>query len=290
VRPRGWVWDNVLTTTVDGLWVLQVLTGIEVVAPELGLRPHLPSVESKRLALGHPVTAELRAVGAIDGADNVDRSVVEWLTVLSRRDIALVVQFGTPGDDEPARVLLARFAQWWVVMERSADLVRIGGAGTASTEGSASALLNAEIERLCGTNAPAALRPVTVDADVMRTAATSQEGLRRFWASRGLEAEQVQMLALAADPDRSAQASIVAIQSGVDAGRPTRTYIDPGVVAIIDTPEGRLVAEHTYTGGSGGKKWMIIAPGTKSNVGSALNHMMRRLPADQKWYSYRKVV
>ena len=35
-----------LTTTVDGLWVLQVLSGIEVMAPELGLRPHLPSVES----------------------------------------------------------------------------------------------------------------------------------------------------------------------------------------------------------------------------------------------------
>ncbi|HOB50942.1 MAG TPA: ESX secretion-associated protein EspG, partial [Mycobacterium sp.] len=34
-----------LTTSIDGLWVLQVLTGIEVVAPELGLRPHLPSIE-----------------------------------------------------------------------------------------------------------------------------------------------------------------------------------------------------------------------------------------------------
>jgi hypothetical protein len=287
VRPRSWIWDNLLTTTVDGLWVLQVLTGIEVVAPELGLRPHLPSVEPKRLALGHPVTAELQAVGVIEGSDNVDRTVVEWLTVLSRRDIALVVQFGRPGDDEPARVLLARFAQWWVVMERSADLIRISGAGTANTESSASAVLNTQIERLCGTNAPAALRPVTLDADAMRTAATNQEGVRRFLASQGLEADQVQVLALAADPDRSAQASIVAIQSGVETGRPTRTYVDPSVVAIIDTPAGRLVAEHTY---SGGKKWMIIAPGTKSNVGSALNHMMRRLPADQEWYSYRKVV
>ena len=276
-----------LTTTVDGLWVLQVLTGIEVVAPELGLRPHLPSVEPKRLALGHPVVPELRAAGVIDGSDYVDRAVVEWLTVLSRRDIALVVEFGSTGDDEPARVLLARFAQWWVVMERSADLVRISGAGTASTESSARAVLNTQIERLCGTNPPAALRPVTLDADAMRTAAANQEGLRRFLASQGLDADQVQTLTLAADPDRSAQASIVAIQSGVDTGRPTRTYVDPSVVAIIDTPAGRLVAEHTY---SGGKKWTIIAPGTTSNVGSALNDMMRRLPADQEWYSYRKVV
>jgi hypothetical protein len=281
----------VLTITVDGLWALQVLTGIEVVAPELGLRPHLPSVEPKRLALEHPVTAELRAVGVIGDSGNVDSTVVEWLTVLSRRDVALLMRFGTPGDSsskgEPARALLARFAQWWVAMERSADLVRISGAGTASTEGAASAALNAQIERLCGTNAPAALRPVTLDADAMQSASATREALRIFLDRQGLEADQVQMLTLAADPDRSAQAAIVAIQSGVDTGRPTRAYVEPSVVTIIDTPEGRLVAEHTY---SGGKKWMIIAPGTKSNVAAALNHLVRRLPTDQEWYSYRKVV
>lgn len=48
---------------LEGLWVLQVLTGIEVTAPEMGLRPHLPSVEPKHKALAHPVTAELRAAG-----------------------------------------------------------------------------------------------------------------------------------------------------------------------------------------------------------------------------------
>ena len=35
-----------LTTTIDGLWVLQILAGIEVLAPELGLRPILPSFET----------------------------------------------------------------------------------------------------------------------------------------------------------------------------------------------------------------------------------------------------
>ena len=60
------------------------------------------------------------------------------------------------------------------------------------------------------------------------------------------------MLKLAADPERSAQASIVAIQSGVDTGRPTRTYIEQGAVTIIDTPEGRLVAEHVCSGARSG--------------------------------------
>jgi len=287
VRPTGWVWDNVLTTTVNGLWVLQVLTGIEVLAPELGLRPHLPSVEPKWLALEHPVTAELRAVGVIDESGAVDSTVLEWLTVLSRRDIGLLMHFRTPGDDEPARVLLARFAQWWVAMERSADLVRISGAGTASSEGTASAALNAQIQRLCGTNTPAALRPVTLDADAMRSASTSQKSLRAFCNSQSLQPDQLHMLELAVDPGRSAQAAIVAIQSGVDTGRPTRTYIEQSAVAIIDTPEGRLVAEQVS---SAGKKWMIVAPGTSNNIASAINHMVRRLPADQEWYSHRKVV
>jgi hypothetical protein len=264
-----------------------VLTGIEVLAPEMGLRPHLPSVEPRHKALQHPVTAELRAAGVIDETGSVDGAVVEWLTVLSRRDVGLMMQFRLPDDGEPARALLARFAHWWVAFERSGDLVRLSGAGITNNEGTASAALNAQIERLCGASDPAPLRPVTLDADAMRAAATDKAALDEFLGNQGLEADQVHMLKLATDTERSAQASIVAIQSGVDSGRSTRTYVEPGAVAIIDTPEGRLVAEHVS---SGAKRWMIVAPGTKNNIGSAINHMVRRLPAEQEWHSYRKVV
>jgi hypothetical protein len=277
----------VLTTSLEGLWVLQVLTGIEVLAPEMGLRPHLPSVEPKHKALAHPVTAELRAAGAIDETDSVDGAIVEWLTVLSRRDIGLLVQFRLADDGEPARALLARFAQWWVAIERSGELVRISGAGIANNEGAANEALNAQIERLCGANDPARLRPVTLDAEAMRAAATDQASLHEFLGNQGLDADQVHMLKLATDPGRSAQASIVALQTGIETGLPTRTYIDPGAVTIIDTTEGRLVAEQVS---SGAKTWMIIAPGTKNNIGNAINHMVRRLPAEQEWHSYRKVV
>src|ERR1700761_7347772 len=68
---------TMLTTTLDGLWALQVLTGIEVLAPEMGLRPHLPSVEPKRLALDHPVAHDLRTAGVIDELGTVDGTVVE---------------------------------------------------------------------------------------------------------------------------------------------------------------------------------------------------------------------
>lgn len=271
--------------------MLQVLTGIEVLAPELGLRPHLPSAEPRRLAWEHPVTRDLRAAGVIDESNNVDSAVAEWLTVLSRRDIGLVMHFSTPGKppgaDEAPRALLARFAQWWVAMERSENLVRISGAGVSSTEVTANAALTEQIQRLCGTNAAAALRPVTLDVDALRAASTRPETLCEFFESQGLEPHQTQVLRLAADPGRSAQVSIAAIQSGVETGRPTRTYIEQSAVAIIDTPDGRLLAEQVV---SAGKRWMIVGPGTKSNVASAVNHMVRRLPADEEWHSYRKVV
>ena len=92
---------------------------------------------------------------------------------------------------------------------------------------------------------------------------------------------------MAADAERSAQAGIVAVQSGLALAGPTRAHVEQSAVTIIDTPEGRIVAEHEP---SGGKKWMILAPGTTSNITAAVNRMMRRLPANDEWFSYRKVV
>ncbi|WP_343577634.1 ESX secretion-associated protein EspG [Mycobacterium sp.] len=277
-----------LTTTIDGLWVLQILAGIEVLAPELGLRPILPSFETAQTALAHPIAAELRAAGVIDEAGTVDPVVVEWLTVLSRRDVALLIYVRNPEvGEQPARAVLARFAQWWVVMERSEDLVRIGGAGTATAEGAANSVLVAQIDRLCGTNTPAPFRPITLDVDALLAGVTSRESLKRFLTTQQMDADQQRMLLLAADPTRSTQASIVALQSGVETGHPTRTFVEPGTVAIIDSPEGRLVAEQVP---SGGKKWVVAAPGSTTNIAAAINNMVRRLPASEEWFSYRKVV
>ncbi|MGY4708143.1 ESX secretion-associated protein EspG [Mycolicibacterium sp. CBM1] len=276
-----------LTTTVDGLWVLQVLSGIEVLAPELGLRPHLPSVETEQMALSHPVADELREAGVITPAGGVDEAVLEWLTVLSRRDVALLVYAQTPAHEvEPERVLLARFAQWWVALERTGILVRLSGVGTASSEESAGMLVNSQIVRLCGDMKPASLRPVTLDVPELLGAVHDRASLRSFLMDRGLDADQVTMLTLAADTDQSAQASVVAIQSGIGGG-PARSHIEQGAVTIIDTPQGRLVSEHVSRGG---QSWMIISPGSSANISSAVLKMVRRLPAEDEWFSHRKVV
>lgn len=138
-----------LTTTVDGLWVLQAVTGVEQTCPELGLRPLLPRLDTAERALRHPVAAELMAVGALDQAGNADPMVREWLTVLLRRDLGLLVTIGVPGG-EPTRAAICRFATWWVVLERHGNLVRLYPAGTASDEAGAGELVVGQVERLCG--------------------------------------------------------------------------------------------------------------------------------------------
>lgn len=181
--------------------------------PELGLRPILPSIETPRMTLAHPVRADLCAAGVIDESGRVDPAVVEWLTVLARRDVALLFSVRRPGrGDSPDNALLARFAQWWVVMERSENLVRIGGAGTSSAESAANTIISTQIERLCGTNSPAPLRPVTLDATALQAAVTSEETLRTFLEDQHLEADQLQILMMAANPGdrlrpRSSQSS-----------------------------------------------------------------------------------
>jgi hypothetical protein len=273
---------SVLTTTIDGLWLLQVLSGTEVLAPELGLRPYLPSVETTTMALNHPMAAELREAGVITVGGEVDSTVLDWLAVLSRRDIALLMYVQTPSHDGD-RVLLARFGQWWVALERCGTVVRLSGVGIATSEQSAAMLLRIEIERLCGAMAPATIRPATLDAAQLLKTVGAGEDLRAFLISGNLDGDQINTLMLAADTARSAQASLVAIQSGV-AGN---AVIDSGTVTVIDTPAGRLLTEWASRDG---KSWMIAGPGSATNIASAVATMMRRLPAQEAWHSYRKVI
>lgn len=239
------------------------------------------------MALAHPLAEELRAAGVIDAGGRVDQAVLEWLTVLSRREVGLLLYAQTPAAvTEPVRVLLARFAQWWVSLERYGDLSRISGAGTATTEQAAGALIHDQIERLCGEMAPAAAKPVTIDVGGLLAAVRDRSSLRDFLTDRAYDSDQVGMLLLAADSERSARASLVALQSGI-ANAPARSHIAPDAVTIVDTPRGRLLCEQVHRAG---RPWLIVGPGSAASIRAAVQTMMRRLPAQEDWYSHRKAV
>lgn len=236
-----------LTTTVDGLWVLQAVTGVEQTCPELGLRPLLPRLDTAERALRHPVAAELMAVGALDQAGNADPMVREWLTVLLRRDLGLLVTIGVPGG-EPTRAAICRFATWWVVLERHGNLVRLYPAGTASDEAGAGELVVGQVERLCGVAEAAPLRPVTVDADELLHAVRDAGTLRSYLLSQRLDVDQLQMVTMAADPTRSAHATLVALQAGVGPEKSARILVGDSTVAIVDTAAGRICVESVTSG------------------------------------------
>ncbi len=275
-----------LTTTVDGLWVLQAVTGVEQTCPELGLRPLLPRLDTPERALQHPVAAELMAAGALDEAGNADPMIREWLTVLLRRDLGLLVNMGVPGR-EPTRASICRFATWWVVLERHDDLIRLYPAGTAGDETAASELVVGQVERLCGVAEAAPLRPVTLDTKQLLESVRDAASLRSFLLSQRLDVDQLQIVIMAADPAQSAHAAIVALQAGVGPERTARVAVGDSTVAIVDTPAGRVCVEDVV---SGQRRYQVVSPGSRSDIAGAVHRLIRRLPAGDEWYSYRRVV
>lgn len=278
--------NGMLTTTVDGLWALQAVTGVEQICPELGLRPLLPRLDTAERALRHPIAAELRAAGALDESGNVDPMIREWLTVLLRRDLGLLVTIGVPGL-EPTRAAICRFACWWVVLERHGEAVRLYPAGIANDETTAGELVVGQVERLCGVAEVARLRPVTVDTEELLASVRDAASLRSFLLSQHLDADQLQVVTMAADPARSAQATIVALQAGVGPEKTARTLIGDTAVTIIDTPAGRICVESVM---SGRRRYQVLSPGSRGDISGAVQRLIRRLPAGDEWYSYRRVV
>ncbi|MDD4868854.1 MAG: ESX secretion-associated protein EspG [Mycobacterium sp.] len=275
-----------LTTTLDGLWVLQAVTGAEQTCPELGLRPLLPRLDTPERALRHPVAAELAAAGALDEWGNADPMIREWLTVLVRRDLAMLVSISVPGR-EPTRAAICRFASWWVVLERHGQLVRLYPAGTAGDEGGARDLVVGQIERLCGVAEAAPLRPVALDTEQLLASVRDAASLLAFLFSQRLDADQLQMVTMAADAARSAQAAMVALQAGVGPEKYARTVVADSAVSIVDTPAGRVCVESVT---AGRRRYQVISPGSRSDIGGAVQRLIRRLPAGSEWYSYRRVV
>ncbi|HEX5256456.1 MAG TPA: ESX secretion-associated protein EspG [Mycobacterium sp.] len=275
-----------LTTTVDGLWVLQTVTGVEQTCPELGLRPMLPRLDTPERARNHPAAAELATAGALDEAGNVDPMIREWLTVLLRRDLGLLVMIGVPGR-EPTRASICRFATWWVVLERHGDMVRLYPAGTAGNEASASDLLVGQIERLCGVAEAAPLKPVTLDTEQLLNSVRDTASLRSFLLEQRLDPDQLQMVLTAADSARSAHANIVGLQAGVGPDELARIAVGNSTVSIVDTPAGRICIESVT---SGQRQYQILSPGSRTDIGGAIQRLIRRLPAGDEWHSYRRVV
>ena len=144
-----------------------------------------------------------------------------------------------------------------------------------------------QVERLCGVAEAAPLRPVTVRTDELLESVHDAVSLRSFLLGQRLDVDQLHIITMAADPARSAYATIVALQAGVGPDKTARLAIGESSVAIVDTSAGRLCVEGMT---SGGRRYQVLSPGSRSDIGAAVRRLIQNLPAGEEWYSYRRVV
>jgi hypothetical protein len=271
-----------LTTTPNGVWVLQALLGVETLPVALRLRPFIPSLYDESVIVdttAGPVpvaqTAEyasLVAAGVIDTAGAVDDIVRDWMTVLSRaeRQVVLAIRRPDPatvGDGSPTvqeRVLaVCRHRRWLAMAARDGDEVVIDAVGESEQPDQQAELICNVMLPAFGDADPADIEGVNVPAELMystlnNAAPHGHDVLASTLARLGLAPPLTEVLTAAARFDESAMAVVSVIDTGVT------TQVHPRVLTVADTAYGRVSI--TTSASADGKEWMTIWPATVAGL------------------------
>lgn len=257
---------TVLSTTTEGVWLLQALSDVECLPAVLLLRPY---VAAGGAPAGHRGIRAMRDAGALLDEQTVHPQIAEWLEVLGAPDIVLcgMVRRG----DEHLRLAVARRGSMHVAASRSGDDVTIELVGeVASVAG-----LVARIMPLCGpTTPPARIETITVPSteltnglgQIMQGDHSPVVALRGL----GLSATQQRVLVAAADnPITELSMGLVQYTSRGD-------YVAEAAVTVTDSAEGRLVTGPVLA--SDGRWWTQISGGTDDAITRALGSLIKTLP------------
>ncbi len=276
-----------LTTSVDCVWALQALLGVERMPTTLRLKPFIPSAHGDLIVETtqgrRPLTAtaqyhDLVAAGVIDERGKVDDVVRDWLTVLSRAEREVTMTIRRP--DQPAtessgatvheRVLVVcRYQRYMAMAARDGDEMVIGGVGETDDPASQiDAICNILIPAL-GDHPPADIDGVNVPKDFMQreleSAAASgniADALRRA----GLGPWEVEVIQAATDLERSAMAVVAVIDHGA------QLHVHPRVLSVADTDYGRIT--FATTAGGDGTEWLSIWPTTPTSLRQDLGQLL----------------
>jgi hypothetical protein len=278
----------VLTTTVECVWVLQALVGVEQMPTVLHLKPYIPSAHSDlivettqgRQPLSN--TAQYRSLveaGAIDAVGQVDGAVRDWMTVLGRPDREVVLTIRRPG--EPATddtgptvqersLVVCRHNRFLAMAARDGEQMVIGGVGESPEPAQQIELIcqmlvpalgdhpAAEIE---GINVPKASAVMALDHAGSSPEARA-EALRRL----GIGPWEVEVIQAAMSLDQSAMAVVAVIDRGAD------IHPHPRVLTVADTDYGRI--SFTMTTGADGQEWLSIFPTTATSLRQDLGELL----------------
>ncbi len=262
---RGPAPVTALTTTREGVWVMQALCGVEMLPAALLLRPYV-SAGGPPSAATHSGVAVLREAGAlIDDENTVHPTIVRWLEALGAPDIELTVSVRR--GDAQMRLVIARREAVTVAISRCADDITIEEIGPVSSMRS----LYASIVALCGPAVdPAQFEPITVrSADLVDGLAAAVKGAQDaggVLGGLGLSAEQRRIVMLAADaPFMEASFAVVIHDARGD-------HVGLASAAVTDTVEGRVVTGPIR--GQDSRWWIQIVPGTVDAGASALRSLL----------------
>lgn len=277
-----------LNTSVECVWALQALLGVERMPVTLHLKPYIPSAHSDLLvdtdAGKVPLanTAQYHSLvqaGVIDEHGRVDAAVRDWMTVLGRAEREAVLTIRRP--DQPATndcsatvhertMVVCRYGRYLAMAARDGDDMVIGGVGESDEPTRQVELMCQMLVPAFGEHPPADIEGINVPKDTMQmaidAAGQTPEGMASALRRLGLGPWEVEVVQAASRLDQSAMAVVAVIDHCPDV-RP-----HPRVLTVADTEYGRI--SFTTTTGADGKEWMSIWPTTASGLRDDLANLL----------------
>jgi hypothetical protein len=279
----------VLTTSVEGLWVLQALLGVESMPVALHLKPFIPSahgsliVETDAGRVPLTQTAQYHSLvraGVIDDSGRVDDVVRDWMKVLGRpdREVVLVIRrpSGQPSEDDAPTVcervmVVCLYRRWMAMAARYGSEIVIGGVGEAEDPDRQVELMCRVLVPAFGESFAAEIDGVNVEMEALLTAMgaaapSGREAVSAALAKVGLPPHEVEVVTAATRLDESAMAVVSLVDHDLD------VHPHPRVLTVADTAYGRV--SFTTMTGVDGKQWMSIWPTTPAGLHDDLTDLL----------------
>jgi hypothetical protein len=277
-----------LTTSVECVWALQALVGVERMPTALHLKPFIPSAHGDLIVettagrtplSGTAQYHSLLRAGVISDRGQVDAAVRDWMTVLGRpqREVVLAIrrpdQPGTAdtGPTVHERVMVVcRHGRFLAMAARDGEEMVIGGVGEAAEPSRQIELICQMLVPALGDHPPADMDGINVGKDVLELAldgaGSGPDAMSGALRRAGLGPWEVEVVAAATRLDQSAMA-VVAVVGHCPEIRP-----HPRVLSVADTEYGRI--SFTTSSGADGKEWLSIFPTTPSGLRQDLGDLL----------------
>jgi hypothetical protein len=276
-----------LTTTVNGVWTLQALLGVETMPAVLRIKPFVPSVHESLMVETTAGTVPLAqtgeylglaAAGVIDTNGRVDDAVRDWMTVLGRPDRQIVLTIRRPAGEEDGTpvvhervMVVCRHRRWLAMAARDGDEVIIDAVGEADSPDDQIQMMCQPLIAAFGEGEPADIDGINIPADLLQStlqhaAGHGRDAILAALGRLGLQPAQAEVLTAAARHDESAMAVVAVVDHGVS------HHVHPRVLTVADTAYGRVSL--TTTVAADGKKWMSVWPATSAALRDDLAELL----------------